>query len=100
MSTRVVIYARCSDTKQAEKELSIPAQLDACRAEAARMGWTVVQEFVDEGISGRTDDRPAFQEMVARAKESPRPFDTIMLWKLSRFARNREHATFYKNMLR
>ncbi len=100
MTTRVVIYARCSDTKQAEKELSIPAQLDACRAEAARQGWIVVQEFVDEGISGRTDVRPAFQDMIARSKENPRPFDTIMLWKLSRFARNREHATFYKNMLR
>lgn len=38
--------------------------------------------------------------MIARSKESPRPFDVILLWKLSRFARNREHATFYKNMLR
>ncbi|HMV66468.1 MAG TPA: recombinase family protein [Myxococcota bacterium] len=100
MTTRVAIYARCSDTKQAEKELSIPAQLDACRAEAARQGWAVVREFVDEGISGRTDHRPAFQDMIAAAKETPRAFDVILLWKLSRFARNREHATFYKNLLR
>jgi site-specific DNA recombinase len=100
VTTRVAIYARCSDTKQAEKELSIPAQLDACRAEAARQGWIVVQEFIDEGISGRTDNRPAFQDMIARAKENPRPFDVILLWKLSRFARNREHASFYKNLLR
>jgi site-specific DNA recombinase len=98
--TRVAIYARCSDTKQAEKELSIPAQIDACRVEAARKGWVVVREFVDEGISGRTDHRPAFQEMIAGAKESPRGFDVILLWKLSRFARNREHASFYKNLLR
>lgn len=70
MSTRVVIYARCFDTTQAEKEPSIPAQLDACGAQAARQGWIVVQEFVDEWVSGRTDDRPAFQEMIARSKES------------------------------
>jgi hypothetical protein len=29
---RAVVYARCSDVKQAEKELSIPAQIEACRA--------------------------------------------------------------------
>ena len=29
---RVAIYVRCSADKQAEKDLSIPAQLDACRA--------------------------------------------------------------------
>ena len=95
MTSRVAIYARCSDAKQAEKDLSIPAQLDACRAEATRRGWIVVREFLDEGISGRTDARPAFQDMIARAKENPRPFDVILLWKLSRVARNREHATFY-----
>ncbi|HMV65388.1 MAG TPA: recombinase family protein, partial [Myxococcota bacterium] len=100
MTTRVAIYARCSDTKQAEKELSIPAQVDACRAEAARQGWVVVREFMDEGISGRTDHRPAFQDMIAAAKETPRAFDVILMWELSRFARNREHASFYKNLLR
>ncbi len=97
---RAVVYARCSDVKQAEKELSIPAQIEACRAEAESRGWVVVHEFVDEGISGRTDARPGFREMIDRAKETPRPFDVIVLWKLSRFARNREHAILYKKLLR
>lgn len=97
---RAVVYARCSDVKQAEKELSIPAQIEACRNEAAARGWIVVQEFVDEGISGRTDARPGFREMIDRAKEAPRPFDVIVMWKLSRFARNREHAILYKKLLR
>lgn len=35
---RAVVYARCSDVKQAEKELSIPAQIEACRNEAAARG--------------------------------------------------------------
>lgn len=60
----------------------------------------MVHEFVDEGISGRTDARPGFREMIDRAKETPRPFDVIVLWKLLRFARNREHAILYKKLLR
>ena len=38
---RCVIYARCSAEKQAEKDLSIPAQLDAARQAARQRGWEV-----------------------------------------------------------
>ena len=57
--------------------------------------------FVDEGISGRgADKRPAFQQMIGVAKTKPKPFDVILLWKFSRFARNREDSIVYKSMLR
>jgi DNA invertase Pin-like site-specific DNA recombinase len=38
--------------------------------------------------------------MNTNAKQVPRPFDVILLWEFSRFARNQEEATFYKSMLR
>lgn len=57
--------------------------------------------FVDEGISGRkTKNRPAFNEMIGLAKCNPKPFDVILVWKFSRFARNREDSIVYKSMLR
>lgn len=57
--------------------------------------------FVDEGISGRkTKNRPAFNEMIGLAKRKPKPFDVILVWKFSRFARNREDSIVYKSMLR
>lgn len=57
--------------------------------------------FVDEGISGRTaDKRPAFNRMIGTAKTKPKPFDVILLWKFSRFARSREDSILYKSMLR
>lgn len=56
--------------------------------------------FIDEGISGRTaSKRPAFQKMIALAKQD-RPFQQILVWKFSRFARNRQDSIFYKSMLR
>ena len=34
--------------------------------------------------------------MIGTAKQKPRPFDAILLWKFSRFARNREDSIVYK----
>lgn len=56
--------------------------------------------FLDEGISGRNArKRPAFQRMIALAK-TKHAFQVILVWKFSRFARNRQDSIFYKSMLR
>lgn len=55
----------------------------------------------EEGKSGRrSGNRSSFQRMIATAKTTPKPFDVIVLWKFSRFARNQDESTFYKSMLR
>lgn len=57
--------------------------------------------YMDEGISGRSArNRPAFLHMIKTARQKPRPFDLILVWKFSRFARNRQDSIFYKSMLR
>ena len=57
--------------------------------------------YMDEGISGRTAARrPAFLKMISAARETPRPFDMILVWKYSRFARSRQDSIFYKSLLR
>lgn len=57
--------------------------------------------FIDEGISGRkAEKRPDFMKMISLAKTKPKPFDLILVWKFSRFARNREDSIVYKSMLR
>ena len=57
--------------------------------------------FQDEGISGRSArKRPAFMKMIGMAKQTPRPFDVILVWKFSRFARSRQDSILYKSMLR
>ncbi|RZT01112.1 recombinase family protein [Cuneatibacter caecimuris] len=57
--------------------------------------------FTDEGISGRSAaKRPGFQKMISMAKQTPRPFDLILVWKFSRFARSRQDSIFYKSLLR
>ena len=100
VATRTALYARVSSEGQAEKDLSIPAQLKALRDYAAKRGWAVHAEYVDEAKSARSADRPKFQEMIATARQKEGPFNTILVWKLSRFARNREDSIIYKKLLR
>jgi site-specific DNA recombinase len=97
---KVVSYARVSSEKQ-DVDLSISAQLKALREYAERNGHTIVREFVDEAESGRSiSRRTAFREMVALAKSSPKIIDAVLIWKYSRFARNRADSIVYKTILR
>jgi len=97
---RAAIYVRVSSEEQAEEGYSIPAQIKALRQYADQQGWDVVAQFVEEGASGRTDDRPQFQAMVRAGKQKPRPFDVVLVHKMDRFARNRQHSVVYKAMFR
>jgi DNA invertase Pin-like site-specific DNA recombinase len=57
--------------------------------------------FVDRAKEATTtEQRDRFQAMIAAAQRSPRPFDAILVWKFSRFARNREDSAIYKGLLR
>ena len=96
---KVALYARVSSEKQ-EVDLSISAQFKAMREYAAKYGHEVVAEFIDEAESGRTADRPQFMRMIAAAKRKEKPFAIILVWKFSRFARNREDSIVFKALLR
>ena len=94
-------YIRVSTDDQVE--FSPDSQLKEIRKYAKAHDLILPDEFVfaDEGISGRkADKRPQFQRMIGTAKLKPKPFDVILLWKFSRFARNREDSIVYKSMLR
>jgi site-specific DNA recombinase len=96
---KAALYARVSSDRQ-DVDLSISAQLKALREYAVRNGHVIVKEFVDEAESGKTTARPAFREMIAYARRSQKPFELILVWKYSRFARSREDSIVFKTMLR
>ena len=95
---RAALYARSSKDRG---DVSVSSQLRELRAAIKKDGLALVAEFAEpEAITAKTDDRPAFQEMVAAAKRKPRPFDRLYVYDTSRFSRRREHAVAYKAMLR
>lgn len=94
-------YIRVSTEDQVE--YSPDSQLKAIQNYADKNGYYLPEQyvFIDEGISGRTvSKREGFKNMIALAKNKPAPFNTILVWKYSRFARNREDSVVYKSMLR
>ena len=94
-------YIRVSTEDQLE--YSPDSQIRKIREYAERNNIIIPDEniFTDEGISGRSaEKRPAFMKMISLAKSVPSLFSVILVWKFSRFARNREDSIIYKSMLR
>ena len=81
---RVAIYARCSTQEQ-----SVALQLDGLREYSQARGFEVVQEYLDEGVSGARAKRPALDQLLADAHR--RKFDAVLVWKLDRLGRSLSH---------
>ena len=93
---KAVIYARYSS--HAQREESIEGQLRVCYDYAAREGLVVVDEYIDRAISGTTDERPAFQRMIADSSSGS--FDVVLVYAVDRFARDRYAAATYRHELK
>ena len=80
---RVAVYARVSTHDQtAENQL-----LELRRYVAAR-GWSAV-EYVDHGVSGAKDRRPALDQLVADVRRHR--VHAVVCWRLDRLGRNLRH---------
>ena len=80
---RAAIYLRVSTTGQ-----TIENQRRELEQVAQRRGWSVVEVYQDEGISGAKgrDRRPGFDRMLKDA--SRRKFDVVMAWAKDRLGRS------------
>ncbi len=82
---KVALYARVSTHNGQNPEM----QLSELREYASRRGWEVASEYVDEGVSGSKESRPALNRLMADAHR--RRFDTVACWKIDRFGRSLKH---------
>ncbi len=86
MSKRIAIYARVSTLDQRPE-----IQIEALRSYANARGLIVFSEYVDHGVSGARDRRPALDRLVGDARR--RRFDVVLISKLDRLARSVRHLT-------
>ena len=93
---KAVIYARYSSDNQREE--SIEGQLRECKEYAKKNGITILRTYIDRALSAKTDNRPEFQKMIQDSTKQL--FDTVLVWKLDRFARNRYDSAHYKAILK
>ena len=82
---RAALYGRVSTSNNGQDPAMQTRELgEFCE----RRGWTLV-EYVDIGISGTKEKRPALDRLMADAHK--RRFDVVVVWKFDRFARSVSH---------
>lgn len=94
---KAVIYTRYSAGPDQTVQ-SIEGQLRVCKNYISNHGWEFGGYYADEHISGRTDRRPQFQEMISAAERGD--FDVLVVYSTDRFSRNKFDSINYKKKLK
>lgn len=82
---RAALYARVSTIAHGQ---DVELQLEELRQVAGQRGW-VITEYVDEGVSGSKDRRPALDRLMGDARSGK--VDLVAVWRFDRFARSTTH---------
>lgn len=91
---RCYIYTRVSTRVQVDG-YSLDAQYHSCKRYADAYDLQIVRHFSDEGKSGKnTAGRPQFTEMLDEIAKKTDNIDFVIVFKLSRFARNAADAIY------
>src|ERR1700736_2413586 len=86
MTTRMAIYARVSTTNHGQ---DVTVQTRDLEQFAEARGWSMVDAYIDTGVSGAKDSRPELNRLMADAHK--RRFDVVVVWRFDRFARSVSH---------
>ena len=75
--------------------MKVSNQLIEIRDHCSKMGWEIVKEYVDEGLSGTLSrsKRPAFNEMIKDAYR--KKFDSVVCWDISRLGRSMKNLIMF-----
>lgn len=93
---RAAIYARVSTEDQAREGYSIAAQLKRLRSYCLARGWSVASEYVDDGYSGRSPERPEYKRMM----HDKDLWDVVVVLKMDRIHRNSRNFAMMMDFLR
>jgi len=90
MTKKVVIYARVSTLDQ-----TVDNQLIELRDHCSKMGWEIVKEYTDEGLSGTLsrNKRPALNAMIKDGYR--KKFDTVVCWDIGRIGRSMKELVLF-----
>ena len=90
MTRKVAIYTRVSTLDQ-----TVENQLIELRDHCSKMGWEIVKEYADEGLSGTLsrDKRPALNSLIKDAYR--KKFDAVVCWDISRIGRSMKELVLF-----
>lgn len=99
MAERVYCLYRVSTTKQVDhndmNQADLPVQRKACREFAEKMGWTIIKELQENGVSGfkvSASDRDQIQIIKEHAQQ--KKFDILLVFMFDRLGRKADETPF------
>ena len=84
---RAALYARVSTLRHGQ---DVGLQLDELRQVAQQRGYGIAAEYIDEGVSGTKESRPALNRLMADVQAGR--VDILLVWKLDRLGRSLQHV--------
>jgi DNA invertase Pin-like site-specific DNA recombinase len=90
-SARYAIYARVSTREQASEGTSLGTQVTTCQNYIASQGGILVDTYVDEGVSGAKESRPALDRLMNAVRGGE--VSVVVVAKLDRFGRSMRHLS-------
>jgi len=82
---KAIFYARVSTDHQTDNT-SIGVQIDRGKAFVNSQGWSLYRIFIENGESGKSTDRTAYQKMLSYLQCNP--INVLLVFKLDRLFRN------------
>ena len=83
---KAALYGRVSTNGKGQ---DVDLQLRDLRSYAQARGWKIFREYIDNGMSGRKEKRPALDQLMNDARK--KRFDAVLVWRFDRFARSTKH---------
>lgn len=93
---KAVFYGRFSSDRQTEQ--SIEGQRTVCQKYASDNDIIIVDEYIDRAMTGRNDNRPAFQKMLRDSQKAD--WDFVLVYAVDRFGRNSIEVAINKQRLK
>jgi DNA invertase Pin-like site-specific DNA recombinase len=97
---KAVIYCRVSTKEQAEEGNSLNSQLRLCKEYAIKNHYEVVAEFIEQGESAKTADRPQLQQLLSFCSVKKNGIDAVIAYKIDRISRNTDDYSQIRLLLK
>lgn len=94
-----IVYVRAYN-KESKNIFGAIEQEEAIRNFASKSGYNILEVFREEGESGKTFNRPAFQKMVEYIRSHPRKVKFLVVSDITRISTSRDGLRSFKKFIR
>lgn len=97
---KAVIYCRVSTKEQVEEGNSLVTQEKNCREFALKENFEVIEQFIEQGESAKTQDRTELQKLLNFCANKINKVNAVIIYKIDRLSRNTDDYSQIRLLLK